>query len=72
MFGFIKKAFFKGFFTILSSVNQLNAISLNAASFKCISMTTNHGSKVGPQIVSVNNDELVMMNTCQELMKQDT
>ena len=65
MFGFIRKAFFTGFFTILSSVNQLNAVSLNVASFKCISMTTNNESKVGPQIVSVNNDEPVMMNSCQ-------
>ena len=43
MFGFIKKAFFRGL-TILSSVNPLSAIlsstaPLSPASLKCVSMT---------------------------------
>ena len=38
MFGFIKKVLFTGL-TVLSTVNSLNAIPLNKAPFKCISMT---------------------------------
>ena len=65
MFGFIKKLFFTGL-TILSSVNPLNVILLNAiplsatsqnaTPFKCVSMS-NQECKVRPQIVNVNSDE---------------
>ena len=65
MFGFIKKLFFTGL-TILSSVNPLNVILLNAiplsgtsqnaTPFKCVSMSDQE-CKVRPQIVNVNSDE---------------
>ena len=65
MFGFIKKLFFTGL-TILSSVNSLNVILLNAiplsatsqnpTPFKCVSMS-NQECKVRRQIVNVNSDE---------------
>ena len=62
MFGFIKKVFFTGL-TILSSLNlmnpvPLNAIQLSTTSFKCVSMT-NQECKVRPEIVNVNSDEPV-------------
>ena len=57
MFGFTKKAFFTGL-TILSGVNLLNAVPLNATTSKCISMT-NQKCEVRPQIVNVDSDEPV-------------
>ena len=60
MFGFIKKVFFTGL-TILSSLNLMNPVPLNAiqlsiTSFKCVSMT-NQECKVRPEIVNVNSNE---------------
>ena len=62
MFGFFKKAFFRGL-TILSSVNQLSATllsatPLSAAPLKCISMT-NQECKVRPEIGNADSDEPV-------------
>ena len=50
MFGFIKKAFFRGL-TILSNLTGLNLLS-------CISIT-NKECKVRPDIVNVNSNEPV-------------
>ena len=50
MYWFTKKAFFAGL-TVLSSVNPLNAASLNATPFKFLSIT-NQECKVRQQIVN--------------------
>ena len=62
MFGFIKKAFFRGL-TILSSVNPLSAAlssaaPLSPAPLKCVSMT-NQECKVRPEIGNADSDEPV-------------
>ena len=56
MFGFINKMFLAGL-TVLSYVNQLSTNQLS-----CISMT-NKKCKVGPEIINVNTDLIIHVNT---------
>ena len=57
MFGLIKKVFFIGL-TILSCINPLGTVPLNAATLKCV-LVNNQEYKVRLEIVNVNSDEPV-------------
>ena len=63
MLGFIKKCFFTGlaFLSILTGINWLSAVPLNAIPLSCNS-TKNQECKVRPQIINVNGDDPVFFH----------